>query len=173
MINLKNRTILDCGTVICTENSAVDILYNGKDLENVILNSSDIANEFNEANKLLDTNFEYLNSGTESIYKDIDWFNLWLTPDSYKNIDVKEYCLNKCKTGEQINRILYEIELFTERNMIPILQHLLYLVNHFRSNEIIWGVGRGSGVSSLILYLIGITRIDPLKYNLDIHEFLR
>ena len=35
------------------------------------------------------------------------------------------------------------------------------------------GVGRGSSVASYILYLIGVHRIDSIKYNLDWKEFLR
>ena len=42
-----------------------------------------------------------------------------------------------------------------------------------REHKIVWGVGRGSSVASYILYLIGIHKINSLKFNLDIHEFLR
>jgi DNA polymerase III alpha subunit len=42
-----------------------------------------------------------------------------------------------------------------------------------RENKIVWGVGRGSSVASYVLYLIGIHKINSLKYNLDINEFLR
>jgi len=39
--------------------------------------------------------------------------------------------------------------------------------------DIVTGVGRGSSVSSLVLYLIGVHHIDPVKYNLSYKEFLR
>jgi len=42
-----------------------------------------------------------------------------------------------------------------------------------RQNNIVWGVGRGSSVSSYVLYLIGIHKIDSLYYNLDVEDFLR
>jgi DNA polymerase III alpha subunit len=42
-----------------------------------------------------------------------------------------------------------------------------------RHNKIVWGVGRGSSVSSYILFLIGIHKINSLKYGLDIREFLK
>ena len=57
--------------------------------------------------------------------------------------------------------------------MIPVLRHLAWIVYHLRKMEIVWGVGRGSSVSSLLLYLIGINRIDPMKFGLDISEFLK
>jgi DNA polymerase III alpha subunit len=50
---------------------------------------------------------------------------------------------------------------------------LKYIVDTLRDNKIIWGVGRGSSVSSYVLYLLGVHRIDSLKYQLDYREFLR
>ena len=57
--------------------------------------------------------------------------------------------------------------------MIDLLYYLKYLVDTMRKNNIVWGVGRGSSVASYVLYLIGIHRIDSIKYNLDINEFLK
>jgi DNA polymerase III alpha subunit len=42
-----------------------------------------------------------------------------------------------------------------------------------RENNIVWGVGRGSSVASYVLYLLGIHKIDSIKYQLDIREFLK
>ena len=42
-----------------------------------------------------------------------------------------------------------------------------------RENNIVWGVGRGSSVASYVLFLIGIHKVNSLKYNLDIKEFLK
>jgi hypothetical protein len=173
MINLKNRKIFDDGTVICTESAAVDILYKGQDLSDVILDDIDIALQFNKANAILDYSFEILNSGTGPQYEGIDWYNLWVTPDKFKNIDVNQYCLSKCNTQEQQDRVIFEMQLFEERKMIPVLKNLIWLVDYFRQNKILYGVGRGSSVSSYVLYLIGINRIDPLKFNLNVREFLK
>ena len=173
MIDLKNRIIYEDGTVLCDESAAVDILYKGDDLSDVILNNVDIADQFNKSNTLLDQGFEFLSSGNGPQYEGIDWYSGWLTPDPYKNIDIKEYCLQRCTTNVQRDRVTCEIQLFEERQMIPVLRHLIWMVDHMRKHKILWGVGRGSCVSSFILYLIGINRIDPLKYNLDIKEFLR
>jgi DNA polymerase III alpha subunit len=173
MINLKNRSILDDGTVICTESAAIDMLYKGQDLSDVILDDIDIIVQFNKANETLDNSFETLNSNIAPQYDSIDWFNLWVTPDEFKNIDIKQYCLSKCNTQEQQDRVIVEIQLFEERKMIPVLKNLIWLVDYFRQNKILWGCGRGSSVASYILFLIGINRIDPLKYDLDIREFLR
>ena len=62
---------------------------------------------------------------------------------------------------------------FKKRDMLPMLQFLVYMVDQLKHNNILWGVGRGSSVSSYILYLIGVHKIDSVKYNLDYKEFLR
>jgi len=173
MITLKNRTILDDGTVICTEEAAVDILYQGGDLTGVVLDDNNLANEFNSSTQKLDQEFEQIFSGTTPQFQNVDWYSLWLTPEEYQTINIQEYCLSKCITDIQRARVKLELELFEQRNMIPVLRHLKWMVDHMRKNKILWGVGRGSSTASYILFIIGINRIDPLKYNLDIHEFLK
>ena len=57
--------------------------------------------------------------------------------------------------------------------MMDLLRFLKYMVDKFRENTILWGVGRGSSVASYCLYLLGVHKINSLKYDLDIKEFLR
>jgi len=62
---------------------------------------------------------------------------------------------------------------YEKRGMIIVLKFLLHLVNTCTENDIVIGVGRGSSVASYCLYLLGIHRIDSIKYELDIKEFLK
>ncbi len=98
-------------------------------------------------------------------------YNTWHMPKSYKNIDVKTYLLDKCNTEEERDRVLIEYKLFEEKGFTKVLKFLIYFVDVLRSNNIVWGVGRGSSVSSFCLFLIGIHKINPLFYNLDYREF--
>ena len=70
-------------------------------------------------------------------------------------------------------RVEEELALYKARNLYPILQLMIYIVDMMRKNNLVWGVGRGSSVASYVLYLIGIHKIDSIKYNLDIEEFLK
>jgi DNA polymerase III alpha subunit len=70
-------------------------------------------------------------------------------------------------------RVKTELILYKKLGLYKLLQFLIYLVDIMRENKIVWGVGRGSSVASYVLYLIGIHKINSLKYNLDINEFLR
>jgi len=50
---------------------------------------------------------------------------------------------------------------------------LHYMIETCKQHDIVTGVGRGSSVSSLVLYLLDVHCVDPVKYNLNYKEFLR
>jgi DNA polymerase III alpha subunit len=94
-------------------------------------------------------------------------------PDEYKQLDIAEHVLSLCKSDIELQRVGQELLLYQERDLFDLLRYLKYLVDIMRENKLIWGVGRGSSVSSYVLYLLGVHRIDSIYYNLDIAEFLR
>lgn len=97
----------------------------------------------------------------------------WHMPIEYYNLNIEEWILNQCSTNIEIDRVKLELALFQERNLYTLLKYLKYMVDIFRKNNIVWGVGRGSSVASYVLYLIGIHKINSIQYNLDIKEFLK
>ena len=97
----------------------------------------------------------------------------WLMPDEYKHMDIAEYVLSLCDSEAALQRVGEELLLYQARDLFDLLRYLKFLVDVMKSNNLIWGVGRGSSVSSYVLYLLKIHRIDSLHYNLDIAEFLR
>jgi DNA polymerase III alpha subunit len=97
----------------------------------------------------------------------------WFMPPSYRDFDVKGWCLERCTTPEQISRVEAEINAYESRGMIQLLQWTKHFVDTCNDNGIAWGVGRGSSVASFVLYLLGVHQIDSVKYNLDWQEFLR
>jgi DNA polymerase III alpha subunit len=99
--------------------------------------------------------------------------NNWFIPDSYKQMDILDWLYNQCPTVEIKQRVTEELRLFAKSDMIPVLKTMKYVVDTLRKNNIVWGVGRGSSVSSYVLYLIGIHKIDCIKYNLPIEEFFK
>ena len=66
-----------------------------------------------------------------------------------------------------------ELTMFEERGLFPVIQILIYIIETMRKHKLVWGVGRGSSVASYVLYLLGVHKVDSLKYNLDIKEFLK
>jgi DNA polymerase III alpha subunit len=94
-------------------------------------------------------------------------------PEEYKTLDIAKYVLGQCENEEEMQRAGQELLLYQERDMFDLLRYLKYLVDTMRNNNIVWGVGRGSSVSSFVLFLIGIHKINSIYYQLDFSEFLR
>jgi DNA polymerase III alpha subunit len=99
--------------------------------------------------------------------------NNWFIPNDYKQMDILDWLYNQCPTVEIKQRVTEELKLFAKNDMIPVLKTMKYVVDTLRKNNIVWGVGRGSSVSSYVLYLVGIHKIDSIKYNLPIEEFFK
>ena len=97
----------------------------------------------------------------------------WFMPEEYKNLDIETYLLSLCISDEEKIRVNQELTLFKKYNMYSLLRFLKYLVDFMRENKILWGVGRGSSVASYSLYLLGVHKVNSIKYELDITEFLK
>lgn len=97
----------------------------------------------------------------------------WYMPAEYYTFDISEYCMSKCSSDKQRSRIMDEMFEFENRGLIPLLQWMKYFVDICVASDVLWGVGRGSSTASYVLFMIGVHRIDSLKYELDYKEFLR
>ena len=146
-----------------SEDDGIELLYRNRSLYNVPFYD---VSQFNQFCDMLDI---------EHIVSDVEYSQEFNIPQYYKEINVEQYIRNLAQsTGpEGQARVEMELGLFQARNLYPVLQLLIYIVDTMRKNNIVWGVGRGSSVASYCLYLIGIHKIDSLKYNLDIREFLK
>ena len=172
MIDLGNRWIADDGTVILSANGALEALYAGSDLDGCLIAPSEDTDLYQQSLRLLDMALPELRTDTQQLSQQM-WYDRWYTPDAYASLDVLAHCLALCSTDSQRDRVRTEMQLFDEREMLPVLRHLIYMVDNLRKRGIVWGVGRGSSVSSYVLFLIGINRIDPTKFDLDVTEFLK
>ena len=96
----------------------------------------------------------------------------WFIPRAYRDMDIEEWIVAQCPE-ENYDRVLRELELFRDNGMVPVLRCMKYVVDTFRENKVVWGVGRGSSVASYVLYLIGVHKIDSVKYSIPIEEFFK
>lgn len=98
----------------------------------------------------------------------------WLTPEPWKSSDVWKECRDKVKEfGDEYSlRLEEEISGMEERDMLPLVRHLSWMVSDFRERKVVWG-GRGSSCASLVLFLIGFSKVDPVKYDIPLEEFLK
>jgi DNA polymerase III alpha subunit len=167
--------INDHGDVIFTEQEAIDLLYNNPNFDISKL-FFDETTKYESALKELGLELPIIQTAPqrESV-KDFDNKNInnWHMPDKYYKINVLQWLLDKCQTDEEKIRVQTEYDMFEKKEFIKVLQFLIYFIDILRANNIVWGVGRGSSVASFCLFLIGVHKINPLLYNLNISEFLR
>jgi hypothetical protein len=153
-----------------------DMLYQNPeiDISKIFVEDPD---KFNSAVNSLYSSFEKLklyNLGETDIEK-FDQYNqsTWSMPDEYCAMDIAQWVLDQCQTQQELQRVGQELLMYQERELFLLLKQLKYIVDTWRANNIVWGVGRGSSVASYVLYLIGVHRINSIHYDLEIEEFLR
>lgn len=69
-------------------------------------------------------------------------------------------------------RVKEELEVIEKKDFCDYFLILVDYISWCRKNGIIVGPGRGSACGSLVCYLIGITELDSIKYDLDFGRFL-
>ena len=87
---------------------------------------------------------------------------------AYDNLK-KKY---KNVTDEIINRLDYELKVIDDCGFNDYFLIVLDYIRFAKNNGIPVGPGRGSGVGSIVAYLVGITNVEPLKYHLLFERFL-
>ena len=164
------------GIAVADTDELCTLLYQNPEaqLEQVFVNEPD---QFNNSVDQLFAGFnklkQYNNADIDVEEFDQTMQDQWGMPDEYCRLDIAEWLIEQCNTDEEIERVGKELLMYQERNMFDLLKQIKYIVDTWRKNNIVWGVGRGSSVSSYVLYLLGAHKINSIEYNLDIHEFLR
>ncbi len=75
-------------------------------------------------------------------------------------------------TKEIQDRFDYEFDVISSMGFCDYYLIVWDFINYARSVDIPVGAGRGSGVGSIIAYSVGITDVEPLRYNLIFERFL-
>lgn len=166
-----------------TPDEIANMLYQNPNLpiENFLVKGTGIewddANQYNESVEQFYADFPKLKY-IRNIEETVDEFHNaqqshWHMPDEYKIMDIAKWLLDECKTQAELQRVGEELLLYQERDLFNLLRYLKYMVDTFRKNNVVWGLGRGSSVASYALYLIGVHKINSMYYDLNINEFLK
>ena len=100
-----------------------------------------------------------------------------------KKMDASKYLFELAKTGlsrrldgnisdEYKKRLSYELKIIDEMDFSNYFLVVYDFIKYAKKNNILVGPGRGSAAGSLVSYSLGITDIDPIKYNLLFERFL-
>lgn len=105
----------------------------------------------------------------------------YLIPKSYSEISLSvythkqlsDYCTRVDPNNQPAysNRLKKELEEITKRDMDMLIKTMIYVIDTFKKSGTVWGVGRGSSCASLVLFLIGVHKVDPIKYRIPLEEF--
>jgi DNA polymerase-3 subunit alpha len=105
----------------------------------------------------------------------------------YKELNIAEDCDNftflkalcssklttfQSESKEYQDRMKMELDIFRELEFVDYILLNWDVLNYCHQNNIPTGPGRGSAAGSLILFLIGVTKVDPIKYGLFFERFV-
>ncbi|MDD4831829.1 MAG: DNA polymerase III subunit alpha [Bacilli bacterium] len=110
-------------------------------------------------------------------------YNPDLFPIYSKDINSKDYLMELSKKGlikrfgskvkkSYYDRLLYELDIINKMKFNDCFLVAYDYVKYARKNKILIGPGRGSAACSLVSYCLGITEVDPIKYDLLFERFL-
>lgn len=163
------------GRVSIGHNELFELVYQGNSQQLTVKPTAEIV-DFERLCKTYGVPFNYnlLDTSNMSDKEYVEYcVNHWNMPDHYVQLDLDKYFAAKISSVDQAERVSLEMAMFEERGLLIVLRFIVYLVDTMKKHNIVWGVGRGSSIASYCLYLIGLHKIDSIKYQLDIKEFLK
>lgn len=99
-------------------------------------------------------------------------------PYTEEKIFLRDLCYKKISeryekiTDEIKFRLDYELKIINRMGFDGYFLIVWDFINFARKNKIAVGPGRGSAAGSIVAYILGITSLDPLKFNLLFERFL-
>ena len=95
--------------------------------------------------------------------------NTYLTNLSYKGLQKR---FPGSISSKYLSRLKYELDIIIKMGFADYFLVVYDFIKFAKQNNILVGPGRGSAASSLVSYTLGITDIDPIKYDLLFERFL-
>ncbi|MGJ9457190.1 DNA polymerase III subunit alpha [Oceanobacillus sp. CF4.6] len=92
----------------------------------------------------------------------------YLTKQCFENVE-KKYAI---VTEEIKDRLTYELHIIQSMNFSDYFLIVADFIDYAKANQILVGPGRGSSAGSIVAYVLGITDVDPIEYNLLFERFL-
>lgn len=145
-------------------------LFNKEELD-------DLYYGFYELNENYNKLIERINVKIEKTKKTLPVFS------SNKNVSSQELLHDLCVVGlkkrlngnvsnKYVDRLIYELSVINKMGYEDYFLIVYDFIKYAKKNDILVGPGRGSAAGSLVSYCLGITNIDPLKFDLMFERFL-
>ena len=176
LLDLKDRIITDTGAMVAKHGLLVNLALDGKPFKHLPFEPHiDIA-RYHRIEGTTKTAMEWREDDTVT-GPDDDTFE-WDIPDEYRDLDIMELCEENLiafglTSDNYVDRLSQELILVEDRGMADFLRCLLWVTQTVRENNVVWGLGRGSSCASLVLYLLGVNKVDPVRYDIPMEEFYK
>ncbi len=158
------------------DNAKLDLIHDQEDFGAHFLTEKEI--------KQLDINQEYLTQVDVIAQKcnaELKYHKYFLNIRHLTMNQLKNICgvvlvtqLKKLELNYDVylERLKYEYKVITNMGFEDYFLIVSDLIHYAKTNDVMVGPGRGSSAGSLVSYLLGITTIDPIKFNLLFERFL-
>lgn len=166
IINKEFFTFDEKNRVIFNKKYFFELLYNEEKYDDKVFSESEDLKKFNEKIEKYFLDWQKIKFTYDKKEKNL------LIPEQYQNFDIEKYLYDKIKTKKEKERVEYELYYYKKYEIFDILKIIKYVIDEMKKNNLIIGVGRGSSVSSYVLYLMGVHKVNSLLYDLNFHEFL-
>lgn len=109
----------------------------------------------------------------------------WRLPEEYRTLNLENRIVGEFmkrqdellrkygveKYDDAVMRIAAEFEQIQKRGMTEFMRTIIYVLDTFRKEGIIWGVGRGSSCACYILFVLGLHSVDCVQHEIPLEEF--
>jgi len=129
---------------------------------------ADMCNEYDITSPIIIPKFDIPHNETPISYLTKLCREGWKRKEKHILNTIANYPVTKLMYGDRFRE---EMQLWEETGLSNYFLVVNDIVQYARKNNILVGIGRGSGGSCLTLYLLGVTDTDPLKYNLLLQRF--
>ena len=165
MLDLGNRVLLNDGISIVDDDKAARYLLTEGELPDHIrvIQSEDSDTYKSKYGKDISHTLEDIDIVPDTTYDE----------ELYESIIWKLYNSRRDQVDSEThdNRFGMEYDYFASNGHQHLIVKLHHLIQCFREDDVVWGVGRGSACASYIFYLMGVHDVNPILYELEFKEF--
>lgn len=163
----NNRTLLRDGTSIVSSLTFAKLIIEGKPTNHLKVQSDRSVRLFEfRTNKPIAGELHEIhvkpNQPNNARFHDIAWIEQTIAKSPRFN-----------GTDVELDRIAEELSFFIAHNHTPFIKRVFELIQRFKDENVLWGVGRGSSCASYILYLLEVHDVNSLKYHIPFSELTK
>lgn len=173
LLDLEDRIITDAGSMVAKHDLLVKLALSAEPFSHLPFVSYQDSDRYHKGNpKALRWVSKEPQNPPASTYE-------WMLPEEYADRDIEEYCMERMadlhldQKPEYMDRLCEELIRVEEKQMHDFIRCLIWITDVLRVKKIVWGLGRGSSCASLVMFILGVNKVDPVLYDIPMEEFYK